>query len=56
MDEYWVLDQVHGVLEVRRDRCEGTWRSIETYQRGQIVTLLAFPDVRVAVADLLPPA
>jgi Uma2 family endonuclease len=56
VDEYWIVDQVHGVIEVRRDRDAGTWRSIETFRRGDTVAMRAFPDVSVAVADVLPPA
>ena len=55
VDEYWVVDHVHGVIEVRRDRLEGQWRSIQTLGRGETVAMLAFPDVEVAVSDVVPP-
>ncbi len=55
VDEYWVVDQVHGTLEVRRDRHEGEWRSITIHQRGDVIAMLAFPDVQIAVAEILPP-
>lgn len=55
VDEYWVVDQVNGVLEVRRDRHEGEWRAIASYRRGDRVALLAFPDVELDVSEILPP-
>lgn len=55
VDEYWIVDHVHGVVEVRRERHEGEWRSIETFHRGDIVRMLAFPDVEIAVSEILPP-
>ena len=56
VDEYWVVDHVHGTIEVHRDREQGEWRSITVHQRGDVVSMLAFPDVQIAVADILPPA
>lgn len=55
VDEYWIVDQVHGLVEVRRDRQDGTWRTITTHRRGESISPLAFPDVAIAVADILPP-
>jgi Uma2 family endonuclease len=55
VDEYWVVDLVHGTIEVRRDRHDGQWRSVQTFGRGDSVAMLAFPDVRVAVSDVVPP-
>jgi Uma2 family endonuclease len=53
--EYWVIDHVHGVVEVHRDRVDGGWRSITVHGRGETVAMLAFPDVELAVTDILPP-
>jgi Uma2 family endonuclease len=55
VDEYWIVDHTKGVVEVRRDRDDGEWRTITTYARGEIIGMLAFPDVRIAVSDVLPP-
>jgi Uma2 family endonuclease len=55
VDEYWIVDLVHGLVEVRRDRESGEWRSIVTYRRGQTIALLAFPDVTIDVSEILPP-
>lgn len=56
IDEYWVVDLVHGLVEVRRDRDGGAWRSITIFRRGDSIQVLAFPDVVVDVSDVLPPA
>ncbi len=55
VDEYWIVDQLNGLVEVRRDRRDGTWRSVQTYRRGDTISVLAFPDVSIAVADVLAP-
>ena len=55
VDEYWIVNHVDNVVEVYRDAHEGTWRSKTTYQRGETITMLAFPDVTVAVSEVLPP-
>ncbi|MBA3460724.1 MAG: Uma2 family endonuclease [Deltaproteobacteria bacterium] len=56
VDEYWVVDLVNGLVEVRRERDGGVWRSITSYRRGETIAMLAFPDVTVEVAAILPPA
>lgn len=55
VDEYWVVDHVEGVVEVYRDRHAGTWRQQTRHGRGDTLTMLRFPDVQLAVVDLLPP-
>jgi len=55
VDEYWIVDLVHGLVEVRRERDGGTWRSITTFRRGDKISMLAFPDVSVDVSAVLPP-
>lgn len=54
--EYWVVDQVHGVIEVYRDPDGGEWRTLRTYRRGEMISLLEFPDVELPVSEILPPA
>ncbi len=56
VDEYWIVDLVHGVVEVYRDRQDGEWQSITRHVRGEVIAMRALPDVRIAVADVLPPA
>ncbi len=43
VEEYWIVDLVNELVEVRRDRDAGTWRSITTYRRGDTIHMLAFP-------------
>ena len=56
VEEYWIVDLVHGLVEVRRDPDRGVWRSLTTHRRGETIHMLAFPDVTIAVSDVLPPA
>jgi len=55
VDEYWIVDVVHDLVEVRRDPEAGAWRTITTHRRGEKIRMLAFPDVEVEVAHILPP-
>lgn len=53
--EYWIVNHVHGVVEVYRDRADGYWKSRQTYGRGESLSPLAFPDVLISVDEILPP-
>lgn len=55
VDEYWIVNQVEGVVEVYRDRHNGEWRQRTTHQRGDMIRMVAFPDVEVAISEILPP-
>jgi Uma2 family endonuclease len=55
VDEYWIVNLVDEVVEVFRDRRDGEWRSHVTHYRGETISPLAFPDVGIAVSDVLPP-
>lgn len=55
VDEYWIVDVVTGTVEVYRDPHEGTWQSKSTHHRGDVIAMRAFPDVRVAVSEMVPP-
>jgi Uma2 family endonuclease len=55
VDEYWIVNHVDEVVEVYRDRHNGEWRQRTTHQRGDIIAMAAFPDVQVAVSEILPP-
>lgn len=55
VDEYWIVNLVDEVVEVYRDRHNGEWRQRTTHQRGETIALLAFPDVGIAVSEILPP-
>jgi len=53
--EYWIVDHVHEQVEVFRDPHEGGWRTCSIHKRGETITALRFPDVAIAVTDVLPP-
>jgi Uma2 family endonuclease len=51
--EYWILDRVHRELIVHRDPRDGQYQAVERLKHGDSITPIAFPDVTLAVADLL---
>ena len=55
VDEYWIVNHVAEVVEVYRDRHDGEWRHKSTHRRGETIAMLAFPDVTIAVSEILPP-
>lgn len=56
VDEYWIVDVDGGCVHVLRDPDgEGQWRSKHVARRGDTLHLVAFPDVMVAVDQVLPP-
>ena len=55
VDEYWIVNHVEEVVEVYRDRHAGEWRQKSTHPRGDRIRMVAFPDVEIAVSDILPP-
>lgn len=56
VEEYWIVDVEGGCVHVLREpHGEGGWRSRRAAHRGETLTLLAFPDVTVEVASILPP-
>ena len=59
--EYWIVNLVDRVLEVRRDPVPSSstpygwdYAAVETLRPGDIVRPLAAPTAEIAVADLLP--
>lgn len=55
VEEYWIVNLPEHVVEVYRDPSRGRWRSKSIHHRGERVHMLAFPDVSIAVDDVLPP-
>jgi Uma2 family endonuclease len=55
VDEYWIIDHAHGVVVVHRDHRDGEWMTKSTHARGETIAMLAFPDVAIAVSEILPP-
>jgi Uma2 family endonuclease len=52
--EYWIVNLVDDVIEVRRDPAPSGYRTLTTYGRGETVSPLEFPDLVVAVDEILP--
>ena len=59
--DYWLVNLVDRVVEVRRDPQPSTTGSLEwhfasvrTFRAGDLVAPLARPDAHIAVADILP--
>jgi Uma2 family endonuclease len=54
--EYWIVNLREGCLEVLRNPDPATRSYVErrVLRRGEVVELLALPDVAIAVDDLLP--
>jgi Uma2 family endonuclease len=52
--EYWIVNLVDDVIEVRRDPGPNGYRSMTKHWRGETVAPLEFPDLVLAVDDLLP--
>lgn len=53
--EYWIVDLAHERIEVFRDPNGELYRSHRTLERGSSVAPAAFPDVAIAVDEVLPP-
>jgi Uma2 family endonuclease len=51
--EYWIVDLVHGQLEVRRQPGAGGYTEARVLKRGETVSPLAMPEVRIEVAGIL---
>jgi Uma2 family endonuclease len=54
--EYWIVDLVHGTVEVRSAPSDGHYTRTVTHGHGDSIALVAFPDIVLATADFLPPA
>lgn len=52
--EYWIVDIQGRAVEVYRDPSEGLYRSMDRVTDDGILRPLAFPDVAIAVADIVP--
>jgi hypothetical protein len=59
--EYWLLNLVESILEVRRDptvmphaRYGWQYRTVTRVGPGESIVPLSFPEALIAVSDLLP--
>ncbi len=53
--EYWIVNLVDGLVEVHTEAARGAYARVTPFRRGESVTLREFPDVGIAVDDVLPP-
>lgn len=54
--EYWIIDLGRRVIEVWQAPSSGQYQTLSTFTAADLIGPAAFPDVRFAVADLLPKA
>lgn len=52
--EYWIVNLVNRVVEVRDLPVAGTYSRLTTLKSGDRVTLVAFPDISFLVDQILP--
>jgi Uma2 family endonuclease len=52
--EYWVVDVKGRRVIVHRDPQNGSYATLRTYADNESVAPLAFPDLALAVSDILP--
>jgi len=53
--EYWVVNLTESCVEVYTEPAPGSYARLERYERGQSISLKAFPDVSIAVSAVLSP-
>jgi Uma2 family endonuclease len=51
--EYWVVNLVDELVMVHSDIVGGSYTRVVSYRKGETIQLLRFPDVTVAVSDVL---
>jgi Uma2 family endonuclease len=53
VEEYWIVDTRHELIEVRTDILDGHYTRVTPYSRGENIAPRAFPDVVLKVDDIL---
>ncbi|HUH02596.1 MAG TPA: Uma2 family endonuclease [Kofleriaceae bacterium] len=51
--EYWIVNLVDALIEVHTDIVRGTYAKVIPYRQGEKIALLRFPDVTIAVDEIL---
>jgi Uma2 family endonuclease len=51
--EYWVVNLIDRSIEVFSEPCDGTYRNVRVFARGESVRLVCFPDLEVRVEDVV---
>jgi Uma2 family endonuclease len=52
--DYWIVNLVDGQIEVHREPTATGYGAMTIHRRGERIALLAFPDVTIAVDDVVP--
>lgn len=52
--EYWIVNLVDRVIEVRTEPRGGQYQKLERFEKGSRIRLLQLPDVELSVDDVLP--
>jgi Uma2 family endonuclease len=52
--EYWIVDLAGGAIEVHTEPADGRFTRTTAVRPGEVLRLVAFEDVALAVADILP--
>ncbi len=55
VQELWIVDLNDDMIWVYRNPSEKGYLEVKAYQRGEAITLLAFPDIILTVNDILGP-
>jgi Uma2 family endonuclease len=53
--EYWIINLREAVIEVHQEADRTAYARVTPHERGESLTLAAFPEIEVRVADVLPP-
>jgi Uma2 family endonuclease len=53
--EHWIVDTVHGLVEVHTDIVDGAYTRVTPFRHGQALSPGAFPDLALRVDDILGP-
>jgi Uma2 family endonuclease len=52
--DYWIVNIPDQCIEVRRDPKGDFYQTIQTFRAGDLIALLAFPEIRFAVDTVFP--
>ncbi len=52
--EYWIVNLKDDVIEVHREPVEGQYAQVTRHGPGETISPLAFPDVLIPVAEIIP--
>jgi Uma2 family endonuclease len=55
VDEYWIVNHIDRCVEIHRESSPDGWQIKLRAYPGETIAPLAFPDVTIAVSEILPP-